>query len=66
MQGTFAVLYVVLGMLIGAVFRDRAVYRTAPGQPPQPPPADPRRDPNWCHAHNQMQPCDGCRRPEPK
>jgi hypothetical protein len=23
---------------------------------------DPQRDPNWCHAHNQMQPCDGCRR----
>jgi hypothetical protein len=67
LQSTFAVIYILIGMVLGDAVRmvQGRMQRTAPGTPPAdpPPPADdPQRDPNWCHAHNQMQPCDGCRR----
>lgn len=70
--GTFALIYVLIGMLLGdavRVIQGRMRRTVAVRNTPEPPPADPpvplddpRRDPNWCHSHNQMQPCDGCRR----
>lgn len=67
LQTTFALVYVLVGMLLGEIARHAGQARRAAAlrntpEPPPVPPDDPQRDPNWCHSHGQMQPCDGCRR----
>lgn len=61
LPGTFALIYVLIGMLLGEIAR---TLRATP-DPPEDPPVpldDPQRSPDYCHSHNQPWPCDGCPR----
>lgn len=53
-DGSLAVVYILIGLLLGGVMRrETFTLRAAPQEPtPPPPPApEPERSPDWCHSH---------------
>lgn len=63
-DGSLAVIYVLVGMILGGAVKDVQRWRARPvavrsEQPEEEPPAppdDPTRDPNYCWTHSQIYP----------